>query len=87
LVPGAARVEIDRQLAAAGWAVQDADKVNLAARAGISDGPEQAFIGAAGPARPRRARWTSSTQGVQEQIMEIPVKTKTSVWRIVGAKA
>jgi hypothetical protein len=30
-----ARVEIDRQLQAAGWAVQDAGKVNLAASQGV----------------------------------------------------
>ena len=31
-----ARVEIDRQLQAAGWAVQDADQVNLAAAQGVA---------------------------------------------------
>lgn len=31
-----ARVQIDRQLEAAGWAVQDADSVNLAAAQGVA---------------------------------------------------
>jgi hypothetical protein len=39
---------------------------------GVSDGPEQPFMGPSVTLVPEEPRWTPSTQGVQTQIMEIP---------------